>query len=123
MAIEVVRKTELDQDVIDLVTELSEEMNRHYSQCQQHGLKIDQIMRPQIAFYVAYEEGEPAACGGVDLQYKWGELKRMYARPDFPWEGAAQAILDALFEAAKSAGKDTVRLETGILSEGRDPIL
>lgn len=115
--IEVVRKTALDQDVIDLVAELSEEMNQRYSQCQQHGLKIDEIMQPHLSFFVAYVKGEPAACGGVDLQREWGEIKRMYARPRFRGLGAAQAILDALLETALLAGREVIRLETGVYQD------
>ena len=59
--------------------------------------------------------GQPAGCGGVKLfGREYGEVKRMYVRPDFRSRGLGKAILERLAAYARQQGAGTLRLETGI---------
>ena len=53
-----------------------------------------------------------AACGGVKLfGTEYGEIKRMYVRPQFRGHGFAKAILNQLADYAQSQGVTLLRLE------------
>ena len=67
-----------------------------------------------MAFFLAYYDGQLAACGGVKLFADYGEVKRMYVRPTFRERGLGKAILNHLAEHARENGINTLRLETGI---------
>jgi putative acetyltransferase len=65
-------------------------------------------------FYVAYVDGEPAACGGMRaIDAEHGEIKRMYVAPERRGTGLAQAILLELEDDARVRGWTRVVLETG----------
>jgi GNAT superfamily N-acetyltransferase len=65
-------------------------------------------------FFVAYVDGEPAACGGMRaIDATHGEIKRMYVAPGRRGQGLAQAILRTLEEDARARGWTRVVLETG----------
>ncbi|HEX7835113.1 MAG TPA: GNAT family N-acetyltransferase [Pseudolysinimonas sp.] len=65
-------------------------------------------------FFVAYVDGDPAACGGVRaLDDRQGEIKRMYVVPERRGSGLAPAILSTLEEDARRRGWTRLVLETG----------
>ena len=69
---------------------------------------------PDGIFLVAFEDGEPAGCGGVGrLDEAAGELRRMYVVPAQRGKGLGRALLQALEGAARDLGYRTLRLETG----------
>ena len=74
---------------------------------------------PHGAFLVLYamgaEGGERAvACGGLKkLDATTGEIKRMYVVPDARGRGVARRLLGALEDAARAAGYERVKLDTG----------
>jgi putative acetyltransferase len=96
-----------------LIEELDEELNSAYSPEQRHGLDLSRIFRPDILFFVATVDGEPAGCGGVAIGDGFAELKRMYVRPKFRGTGVAQAIIAMLEAEAARNGISRVVLETG----------
>ena len=69
---------------------------------------------PDGTFLVAFEEGEPIACGGVG---RWdettGELRRMYVLPAHRGRGLGRAILERLEDAGRELGYTRMHLETG----------
>ncbi|GAA3457489.1 GNAT family N-acetyltransferase [Dactylosporangium matsuzakiense] len=71
---------------------------------------------PAGAFFVAYVDGSPAACGGFRTfaeDETTAELKRMYVAPQYRGLGLAKALLRAIEDAARAAGRKRVWLETG----------
>ena len=57
----------------------------------------------------------PAGCGGIQLfGTEYGELKRMYVRPEFRGRGFGKLLLDHLAAYARSNRTTLLRLETGI---------
>jgi len=66
------------------------------------------------SFYVAYVNGEPAACGGLRaIDSEHGEIKRMYVAPARRGSGLAPAILETLEADGRSRGWTRIVLETG----------
>ena len=98
-----------------LIGELEAELSANYPAEQRHGLPLDAMFQPHIAFFVASCGGVPAGCGGVALLDGVAELKRMYARPSFRGRGVAPALLARLSAVAQEAGYSTLALETGTL--------
>lgn len=65
-------------------------------------------------FFVAYVDGEAAACGGMRaIDSSHGEIKRMFVVPGRRGSGLAPAILVALENDARTRGWTRVVLETG----------
>ena len=68
-----------------------------------------------VAFFLIRDDGTPVGCGGVQLfGTEFGELKRMYIRPEFRGAGHARSLLDHLAAYVRSRGVGVLRLETGI---------
>ena len=68
-----------------------------------------------MAFFLVRDNGTPVGCGGVQLFGKdYGELKRMYVRPQFRGLGFAKLMLDHMADYARSRGVRLLRLETGV---------
>ena len=80
------------------------------------GWLIDQKDWPEeVAFFVLRADGAAAGCGGVKLAGTgYGELKRMYVRPQFRGSGLGEMLLDRLAAHARNHGVTLLRLETGI---------
>ncbi|MGI5244749.1 GNAT family N-acetyltransferase [Dactylosporangium sp. CA-139066] len=72
---------------------------------------------PEGAFLVAYvEDHVPAGCAGFRTLAEdetTAELKRMYVVPQFRGRGLAKALLAAVEDAARQAGRKRLWLETG----------
>jgi putative acetyltransferase len=76
---------------------------------------VQKLIAENVAFFVLRADGQPAGCGGVKLVGRdYGELKRMYVRPQFRGSGLGQNILDHLAGHARAHGVTLLRLETGI---------
>ena len=74
----------------------------------------DEMVAPDGAFLVGYEDGRPIAIGGVRrLEDATCEIKRMYVVPDARSRGAGRALLAALEDAARELGYERVRLDSG----------
>src|SRR4051794_11465475 len=86
-----------------LIGELDAELNSTYSADQRHGLNIARIFQPNVLFFIARLDGQPAGCGGVAIENDLAELKRMYVRPAMRGRGVAQAILARLEQQARAA--------------------
>jgi GNAT superfamily N-acetyltransferase len=75
-----------------------------------------QFEPPHGGFLVAWLDGRPAGCGGWRTYHgdpDVAEVKRMYTVPEARGRGVALALLRALEEAARQAGRKRIVLETG----------
>ena len=80
-----------------------------------HGYSIEKLIKEDVPFFVLRDHGTPVGCGGVKLfGAEYGEIKRMYIRPQFRGLGFAKLLLDHLADYARSRGVPLLRLETGI---------
>jgi putative acetyltransferase len=68
------------------------------------------------AFFVAYEDGMPAGCGGLRrLTDDEAEIKRMYVTPAHRGTGISVAVLEAIETFSRESGLSKLVLETGTL--------
>jgi putative acetyltransferase len=79
-----------------------------------HLLDIEALCAPDVRFFVARLDGEAVGCGALRLDPAgYGELKRMFVRPDARGRNVGRAILLRLEQEAGEAKLPCVRLETG----------
>lgn len=102
-------------DAISLITELEDLLASFYPPESRHGFSVDKLLTEDVAFFLLRTNGAPAGCGGIKLMGdEYGEIKRMYMRPQFRGSGFAKLMLDHLTDYAASHNITLVRLETGI---------
>jgi GNAT superfamily N-acetyltransferase len=102
-------------DARSLIDELEAHLAPLYPTESRHGLSVERLLREQVAFFVLRQNGAAAGCGGLKLfGREYGEVKRMYVRPQFRGLGLAKRMLDHLAEYARERGVRLLRLETGI---------
>jgi GNAT superfamily N-acetyltransferase len=100
---------------MQLIEELQTDLESFYPPESRHGFSVDRLIAEKVAFFVLRIDGEPAGCGGIKLiEDGYGELKRMYVRPQFRSAGLGKMILERLADQATSHGVTLLRLETGI---------
>jgi len=105
-----------DEDLGLLVGELNDELGALYSAEQRHGLALDALFQPNIRFFVARADDQPAGCGGVAFFDGFAEIKRMYVRAHLRGQGIADAIMSRLIAETAAAGVTHLKLETGVYS-------
>ena len=102
-------------DAMALIVELDDHLGAIYPSESRHGYSVEKLLKRNVAFFVARQDGTPAACGGIELvDGEYGEVKRMYVRPAFRGLGLGKVVLDRLAEHARVHGITLLRLETGI---------
>ena len=102
-------------DAMLLIDELEAYLAPQYPAESRHGYSVEKLIRQQVAFFVMRQDGVPAGCGGVQLfGTDYGEVKRMYVRPQFRGQGLAKLMLNRLAEHTLQYGVSVLRLETGI---------
>jgi putative acetyltransferase len=102
-------------DAAALIAELDAHLEPLYPSESRHGFSVERLIADSVAFFVVREEETPAGCGGIKLfGTEYGEIKRMYVRPEFRGRGLAKKLLDHLADYARSHGVGILRLETGI---------
>jgi ribosomal protein S18 acetylase RimI-like enzyme len=103
------------EDARALISELEAELEPLYPSESRHGYAVEKLIAQGVAFFVIRHDGTPAGCGGIQLfGSEYGELKRMYVRPQFRGLGLARAMVDRLTDHARKHGVGLLRLETGI---------
>jgi putative acetyltransferase len=102
-------------DAIALITELQTHLESFYPPESRHGFSVERLIAESVAFFLLRVRGEAAGCGGIKLfGCEYGEIKRMYVRPQFRGRGFGTLILDRLADYARTQGVHLLRLETGI---------
>jgi putative acetyltransferase len=102
-------------DATALIAELDAHLTPLYPSESRHGFSVQKLIADAVAFFVIRDGGAPAGCGGIKLfGSEYGEIKRMWVRPQFRGLGFGKLMLDHLAEYAKRYGVGVLRLETGI---------
>jgi len=79
-----------------------------------HALDLDQLRRPEISFWTAWDEGELVGCGALKLlDATHGEIKSMRTPAALRRRGAGRALLAHILDAARARGLQRLSLETG----------
>jgi putative acetyltransferase len=115
MPVVIVQERPDTADAMQLIAELEAHLTPLYPQESRHGLSVDKLLRQAVAFFVTRRDGVPAGCGGVQLfGADYGEVKRMYVRPQFRGLGLGKLMLDHLADYSRQHGVTLLRLETGV---------
>jgi len=115
MAITINQERPDTPDAIALIDELEAHLAPFYPRESRHGYSVDKLLAQGVAFFLIRDNGAPVGCGGIQLYGKeYGELKRMYVRPQHRGSGYAKMILRHLTDYARNRGVPLLRLETGI---------
>jgi GNAT superfamily N-acetyltransferase len=102
-------------DARALIAELEGALAPLYPAESRHGYSVERLIAEGVAFFLVRQDGAPAGCGGVRLfGTDYGEVKRMYVRPQFRGLGLARLLLEHLADFARSRDVGVLRLETGI---------
>jgi len=98
-----------------LINELQTHLESFYPPESRHGFSVDKLIAQGVAFFVLRVDGRAAGCGSIMLVGKeYGEINRMYMRPEFRAREYGKRLIDHLAAHVKSHGVTLVRLETGI---------
>ncbi len=102
-------------DAKALISELEAHLEPLYPSESRHGYAVEKLIAENVAFFVIRDDGVAAGCGGIKLvDTDYGELKRMYVRPQFRGRRFGELMVNHLAEYAGSRRITTIRLETGI---------
>ena len=98
-----------------LIAELETNLAPFYPAASRHGYSVEKLIQQGVAFFVTRQDDVPAGCGGVQFfGTEYGEVKRMFVRPQFRGLGLARLMLDHLEQYTREHHIHLLRLETGI---------
>jgi putative acetyltransferase len=102
-------------DVIQLIDDLDAYQKPLYPPESHYGIDIAALSAAHVLFAVARDnEGTAIGCGAIVMEPGYGELKRMYVRPENRGQGVAAKVLGFLEGEAMARGCAIFRLETGV---------
>ena len=103
-------------DALQLLCELDAVLEKMpYPQESRHAFSVEKLLREGVVFFVTRIDEAPAGCGGIKVfKEEYGEVKRMYVRPEFRGLGLGRLMLNRLEDHARARSVDHLRLETGI---------
>ena len=102
-------------DGIMLIEELEEHLAPYYPTTSRHGYSVEKLIQQGVSFFVTRHNNTPAGCGGVQFfGDEYGELKRMFVRPQFRRLGLAKLMLEHLEAYSLDHNISLLRRETGI---------
>ncbi|MCW6035440.1 GNAT family N-acetyltransferase [Spirulina subsalsa FACHB-351] len=77
---------------------------------------LESLRQPNVTFLAACLQEEVIGCGAlIDQQGKYGEIKRLFVKPEFRRLKIGDRLLASLEKSAISLNLPWIRLETGIL--------
>ncbi|TYQ17343.1 UNVERIFIED_ORG: putative acetyltransferase [Zoogloea ramigera] len=101
-------------EIIALIADLDAYQLTLYPPESVYALDLKSLMQPEVKFAVARDAaGALVGCAAVVLSNGYGEIKRMYVKPEARGLGAAKGLMAALEQATRIAGCDLMVLETG----------
>ena len=105
-------------DASALIAELEAHLAPLYPAVSRHGFSVEKLLAQAVAFFVLRHNETAVGCAGIQLvDNAYGEIKRMYVRPQFRGLGFGKLLLDHLADYAQAHGIGLLRLETGIHQE------
>jgi len=102
-------------DARALIEELEAHLEPLYPRESRHGYAVEKLIAENVVFFLVRDDDVAAGCGGIKLVgTEYGELKRMYVRPQFRGRRFGELLIDHFAKYARRHSIDTLRLETGI---------
>jgi putative acetyltransferase len=97
-----------------LIRELDAHLYALYPAENVYTLDVASLCAPGVLFAVVRDDdGAAVGCGAIVVTPEYGEIKRMYLRPQARGRGAARRLMEALEAKALQHGCRTFMLETG----------
>lgn len=95
-----------------------DELTRRYGGSDEGAhLRVEELAPPRGAFLVARVSGDPVGGVGVrpigEVEWHYGEVKRLWVRPDQRRHGVGAKLMARLEDRARSLGYRQLFLETG----------
>jgi GNAT superfamily N-acetyltransferase len=113
-----VRPTSFDSPIAQaLLAAAQVDLVERYGSGDETPMEAAEFEPPEGCFIVAWLDGTPVGCGGwrtVADKPQTVEIKRMYTTPGSRRRGVATAVLAAIEETARTAGKRKLVLETAL---------
>ena len=111
---QIVFETPDQPDVHALVQELDAYLYSLYPPENVYALDLSSLLSPDVLFAVVRDAtGTPVGCGAIVIKPEYGEVKRMYVRPQSRGQGFARGLIETLEAKARELGCQTFMLETG----------
>jgi len=102
-------------DIRRLLAQLDEYLTGLYPPESNHLLGIEELLQPNIRFFVARRGARAFGCGALKLEKDGSaEVKRMYVDPASRCLGIGKALMRAIEAEAERTSIQVLRLETGI---------
>ena len=101
-------------DVRELIGELDAYLYLLYPPANVYALDISSLQHPSVLFAVIRDAaGVAAGCCAIVMKPEYGEVKRLYVRPQARGRGLARQLIDTLEAKAVEQGCRIFMLETG----------
>jgi putative acetyltransferase len=101
-------------DVHALIGELDAYLYSLYPAENVYALDIASLLDPDVLFAVARDAaGVSVGCAAIVMKPEYGEVKRIYVRPQARGQGLARRLIETLEQKAMEQGCRTFMLETG----------
>lgn len=102
-------------DVRALIADLDRYQTALYPAQSNHLLDIDTLTLPNVLFAVARDaQGSAQGCCAVVMSSGYGEVKRMFVRPELRGQGIATGLLEFIEQQSRAHSCYLLMLETGI---------
>jgi putative acetyltransferase len=97
-----------------LLQEHLQSMTRYSPVESIHALDLDELRRPEVTFWSAWDTAELLGCGALlELDPRHGEIKSMRTARAHLRKGVARAMLNHIIMEARGRGYARLSLETG----------
>lgn len=104
-------------EIAQLLDEHLASMHIHSPPESVHALPIEDLRRPEIIFWTAWQDAELLGCGALkELDSQHGEIKSMRTVARHLRKGVAKAILEHIISEARRRGYRRLSLETGSMA-------
>ena len=110
----IAREDPRQPEVQRLIRELDAMFEALYPAESNHLLDIETLAGEDTRFFVVRLKGEALGCGALWLHRQYGEVKRVYVRPEARGHKIGRLIMRRLEEEARTLALPLLRLETGI---------
>lgn len=101
-------------EIATLLAEHLQSMTLHSPPESIHALNLDELKKPEITFWSAWERDELLGCGALkELDGQHAEIKSMKTATLHVRKGVAKLLLEHMIEEAKRRGYHRLSLETG----------
>ena len=101
-------------DAAELLAALDEYQSGLYPPASTHLLPAAELARPGAVFLGAFAGERMVGCGGYVRCDGYGELKRLFVRPEARGRGVGELLVAELERRARADGLAALMLETGV---------